>query len=426
MVGESSGYIRQILVDPIFSKVFNKVRIDPNKRSLDRWGTTKAGVMHAVPTGGRLTGKGAGSLTKVYSGCFVVDDSLKPADAYSDAKRNEVNDRFDNTFMSRLANDGVVKDVHGVEHKCARTPMIIIMQRLHQDDLVGFLLKGGSVDKYHYLNIPAIITPDVGTAEWYKKGMDKHMYTHAKPILFDLGRGEGESALWPSRKSLETLQEMRKSNPYTYNSQYAGDPTAEGIGMVKEDWYKEYEEAPLKDIIRTFMTADTASTTKSYSDYSVICYWGLTKLKELFLLDVEVGKYEAPELKAVFENFWKKHAKFNPRYPRLMPKALYMEDKQSGQYLNQQYIRDGKIRVYPIKRDANSGDKITRFMNAVPYFAQERIHLPKNHEHSLHFRREVLAQTGLGNGTGHDDCCDNVSDACELAFGKPVVDYTQW
>lgn len=426
VVGESSGYIRQVLTDPLFSKVFNKVRIDPNKRSLDRWGTTKAGVMHAVPTGGRLTGKGAGSLTTVYSGCFVVDDSLKPADAYSDAKRNEVNDRFDNTFMSRLANDGVVKDVHGVEHKCPRTPMVIIMQRLHQDDLVGFLLKGGSVDKYHYLNIPAIITPDVGTEEWYKKSVDKHMYTHATPILYDLQRGEGESALWPSRKSLETLQEMRRTNPYTFNSQYAGDPTAEGIGMVKDEWVQDYEEPPFKEIVRTFMTADTASTVKTYSDYSVICFWGLTKSKDLYLLDVELGKFETPELKTTFEKFWKKHSKFNPRFPRLLPKALYMEDKSSGQYLNQQYIKDGKVRVIPIKRGSDAGDKVARFMNTVPYFAQGRIFFPKQHEHYLHITREIKAMTGLGNGTGHDDVCDNVSDACEIAYGNPTLDYTTW
>ncbi len=62
------------MMDPLFQRIFPEVRIDPNKRSLERWGTTKAGVMHAVPTGGKLTGKGAGLLVAKYSGCFVVDD----------------------------------------------------------------------------------------------------------------------------------------------------------------------------------------------------------------------------------------------------------------------------------------------------------------------------------------------------------------
>lgn len=55
VVQESSGYIRQIMTDNLFQKIFPAVKIDPNKRSLERWGTTKAGVMHAVPTGGKMT-----------------------------------------------------------------------------------------------------------------------------------------------------------------------------------------------------------------------------------------------------------------------------------------------------------------------------------------------------------------------------------
>ena len=76
IVQESSGYIRTTMQDPLFQKIFPSVRIDPAKRSLERWGTTKMGVMHAVPTGGKLTGKGAGSLSALYSGVFVVDDVM--------------------------------------------------------------------------------------------------------------------------------------------------------------------------------------------------------------------------------------------------------------------------------------------------------------------------------------------------------------
>lgn len=127
---ESSGYIRQIMTDELFQKIFPKVRIDASKRALDRWGTTRAGVMHALPTGGKLTGKGAGSLSTSYSGCFVVDDPIKPINAYSPTMRAEANDRFDNTFMSRLANDGCINDAEGNTIKCARTPMVVIMQRV--------------------------------------------------------------------------------------------------------------------------------------------------------------------------------------------------------------------------------------------------------------------------------------------------------
>lgn len=426
VVAESSGYIRQIMLTPLFQKIFPAVRIDQSKRSLERWGTTRSGVMHSVPTGGKMTGKGAGSLSTVYSGCFVVDDAIKPKDAYSNQVRTEINDRFDNTFMSRLNNGGMINADDGTPIKCSRTPMIIIMQRVHDEDLVGHILRGGSSDKYTYLNIPGVVTPDCGTAEWYERHCTRQAYTHAMPYLYNLGRGAGESALWPSRKSIETLIAMRSATPYTFNSQYMGDPSARGTGLVNEDWWVEWTEIPKGDVLRAFMTADTASTKQDYSDYSVICLWYLLRTGELLLADVELGKYETPELKIVIEKFWKKHTTLDVRYPCLLPTALYLEDKSSGQFLNQQFTRDGNVRVLPVPKDKSSGDKIARFMNALPYYAQGRIVMPAEHKHKAHVMREVLGMTGEGSGTGNDDVIDNISDATAVAYSAKSANYTAW
>lgn len=429
VVLESSGYIRTVMLDPLFQRIFPKVRIDPNKRSLERWGTTKAGVMHAVPTGGKLTGKGAGLLVANYAGCFVVDDVIKPKDAYSDTVRAEINDRFDNTFMSRLANDGCITDAEGKQIECSRTPMVIIMQRVHDQDLVGYILRGGSSDKYHYLNIPGIIEPGVGSAQWYDKLIKKQNYTHAIPILYDLKRGEGQSALWPSRKSLASLLAMKDSNPYTYNSQYAGDPSAQGHGLIKEDWWQEYEPDSFdrSRVIRSFITADTASTEKEYSDYSVLKHWGVTKERDVYCLDIMLGKFEIPKLKEEVIKFWKKCNKLDMRAPCCIPRCVYMEDKSAGQFLNQQFIKDGSVRVQPVPRDGvNANNKVTRFMNAIPFFAQLRVFFPAGHEHIEHVKREVLGFTSLGSGTGHDDCIDNISDMVAVEFSGPSANYEAW
>lgn len=429
VVLESSGYIRAVMLDPLFQRIFPSVRIDPNKRSLERWGTTKAGVMHAVPTGGKLTGKGAGLLVANYAGSFVVDDVIKPKDAYSDTVRAEINDRFDNTFMSRLANDGCIQDAEGNQIDCARTPMVIIMQRVHDQDLVGHILRGGSSDKYHYLNIPAIIEPEVGGEAWYTKLLNKQGYTHAIPILYDLKRGEGESALWPSRKSLASLLAMKQSNPYTYYSQYAGDPSAQGIGLVQEEWWQEYDEESFdrKRVIRSFITADTASTEKEYSDYSVLIHWGVTKEGDVYALDIMLGKFEIPKLKEEVIAFWKKCCKLDMRWPCCIPRAVYMEDKSAGQFLNQQFIKDGTVRVQPVPRDGtNVNNKVTRFMNTITYWAQKRFYFPANHEHTPHCKRELLGFTSMGSGTGHDDVVDNVSDLVAVEFSGPSANYEAW
>lgn len=427
VVLESSGYIRTVMTDPLFQRIFPKVRIDPNKRSLERWGTTRAGVMHAVPTGGKLTGKGAGLLSPKYSGCFVVDDAIKPKDAYSDTVRAEINDRYDNTFMSRLANDGCIT-VDGKQVDCPRTPMIIIMQRVHDTDLVGYLLRGGSSDKYHYLNIPAIIEPDVGSEKWYDTLIKRQGYTHAIPITYDLKRGPGQSALWPSRKSLPSLLSMKAANPYTYNSQYAGDPTAMGHGMIKEEWWREYDPDTFdrSKIVRSFITADTASTAETYSDYSVLKHWGVTKERDVYCLDIMLGKFETPELKTAIIDFWKKCTKLDMRAPCCIPRAVYMEHKSAGQFLNQQFAREGSVRVVEVPRDSKSGDKVARFMNAIPYFSTGRIFFPAGHEHLEHVKREVLAFTSLGSGTGHDDCVDNISDMVAIEFSGPCANYESW
>jgi predicted phage terminase large subunit-like protein len=427
VVQESSGYIRTIMMDPLFQKIFSNVRIDQNKRSLERWGTTKQGVLHAVPTGGKMTGKGAGSLTNIYSGIFCVDDVIKPKDAYSNTIRAEINDRYDNTFMSRLANDGYINDKDGKLVKCPRTPIVIIMQRVHDEDLVGFLLRGGSSDSYHYLNIPALVDKDTGNQEWYDKLISGQAYTNAIPYLYDLKR-EKESALWPARKSYETLKEMQAKTPYTFNSQYMGNPTAQGHGLVSEEWWIEYDKDSFdySTITKTFLTADTASTVKTYSDYSVLIYWGVTRERNLVMLDAIVGKFETPELKKAVVSFWGKCNKLDIRFPRLLPRALYMEDKSSGQFLNQQFVRDGNIRCLPVPRDKSGGDKIARFLNTIPYFAQGRILFPTGHEHIGHMKREVLAMTSQGSGTGHDDVCDNISDAVAIEFSGLSANYLNW
>lgn len=427
VVFESSGYIRDVLSDPLFQRIFPNIKLDPNKRSLERWGTTKSGVMHSVPTGGKLTGKGAGLLSDKYSGLFVVDDVIKPKDAYSDPVRTEINDRYDNTFMSRLANDGEIT-VKGKKVKCARTPMVIIMQRVHDADLVGYLLRGNSSDKYHYLNIPGIVTKETGSAGYYDKLIKKQAFTHAIPILYDLGREEEESALWSSRKSLTSLKAMRDANPYTYNSQYAGEPSAMGHGLVKEEWWKEYDPSSFdrRRVIRSFITADTASTEKEYSDYSVLKHWGITKERDAYCLDIMLGKFEVPELEKQILDFWKKCNKFDINSPNCIPRALYLEDKASGQFLNQRFAAKGQMRLLPVPRDKSGGNKVTRFLNAVPFFSQGKILYPSNHEHIEHIKREILAFTSLGSGTGHDDCVDNVSDLVAIEFSGLSANYTSW
>jgi len=416
---ECTGYIRNIMNDPDFLRVFPDVRMDMAKKSVERLGTLSGGVIHAVPTSGKVTGKGCGTLSDDFSGLMCIDDVIKPEDANSPTERNKINARFSNTLLSRLASE--------------KTPLGIIMQRLHADDLAGFLMKGGTADIYHWLNIPGIITKETGSLNWYEEQMRTHGYTHVVPVTYDLGRDgsefdrHGESSFWPIRKDVTTLQGMREKDPYTFYSQYMGDPTGKGVGVVDMDDIRQYDHLDKKEISYTFMTADTAVTTEDYSSNSVIVYWGVTKRAELLVLDIIKGKYQVPDLIPAVREFWLRYNQFDINYPQMLPKALYMEDKSSGQFLNQQFMKDGTVTVRPVARDGtNSKDKFTRFLNAVPYIKQSRLLLPINHEHTEFMKRELTGATEFGNSTGYWDFCDNVSDAVVIAFSVGQANYENW
>ena len=91
----------------------------------------------ATSVGGTLTGRGGDII--------VIDDPLKPDDAWSEPKRSAANQWFTNTLLSRLDDK--------------RTgAIVVVMQRVHIDDLTGFLL--GQSDEWDVLSLPAVADSD--------------------------------------------------------------------------------------------------------------------------------------------------------------------------------------------------------------------------------------------------------------------------
>jgi predicted phage terminase large subunit-like protein len=431
VLAECSGYIRTIMSDPDFQRVFPDVVIDNNKKSVERLGTMSAGVLHAIPTTGKMTGKGAGALVEGFAGMMSIDDVIKPDDANSPTERDKINNRYSNTLLSRLATE--------------TTPLVIIMQRLHADDLCGFLMKGGSSDTFDWLNIPGVITPETGSKEWYDKQISQYGYTSVKPIEYHLPESEYRhyekhmfegveqlvSSFWSVRKKISTLLGLLLKDAYTFYSQYMGMPIGKGKSALKDaniHTYKgTYADLDKRKIRYTFLTADTASTTKTYSDPSVACHWGLLRSGELILLDVIIDKWEVPELIIAMRKFWKDCNKVDTNHPRLRPRGFYIEDKASGLFLNQQFTKDKTVRVKPVPRDGNAGnDKFSRFMNTIPYFEAGKILLPEDHEHFEYMKRELLGQSEYGSATGHDDFADNVSDATVIVYSAGSMNYEDW
>jgi phage terminase large subunit-like protein len=257
--------------------------------------TTANGYRLATSNGGVLTGRGADII--------LIDDPLKPEEALSDTQRQAANDWFSHTLYSRLNNKR-----HGA--------IVIIMQRLHEDDLVGHVL---AQEPWEVVCFPAIADED-----------EVHeIETILGPQIFTRRRGD---ALHPEREPLETLDRIRRTiGEYNFAGQYQQSPAPLGGGLVKVEWFKRYGE---KDRPESFdhivQSWDTANKATELSDFSVCTTWGI-KGKNLYLLNVLRKRLEYPALKrAVREQQNLFHAN-----------VVLIEDKASGTQLIQELIVEG-------------------------------------------------------------------------------------
>lgn len=133
---------RNLVQETAFKRVFPEFKLRDDSKAKDDWRTVAGGVCYAQGTGGTITGFGAGKIRKEFGGAIIIDDPHKASEASSDTIRGNVIEWFQNTLESRTNSPD--------------TPIIVIMQRLHEQDLAGWLLDGGNGEEWEHLCLPAI------------------------------------------------------------------------------------------------------------------------------------------------------------------------------------------------------------------------------------------------------------------------------
>lgn len=380
---ENSDKTKDLICLPDFQELA-EVTIRTNSKAKDRWKTDQGGGLLAKAAGGPITGFRAGYMDKTaFTGALVVDDPLKPDDAFSPTKRKTVNNRATNTFRSRLAHEGV--------------PIVVIMQRLHGVDFVGHLLTGGTGEIWDHLDLPVLIDH---TAEYPKE------WTHGRPIKHDLPEGP----LWPEKQSLAEIEILR-ADAYTFASQYMQRPVSIEGALFDMSGLKWYVEGELPEVEYYRMYGDTAQKTGERNDFSVIELWAKFKGGGAGLIDLVRGKWEAPELEKNALAFWEKHK-------GKVVRGLKVEDKVSGTGLIQSLKRQG----IPVEGIQRNRDKYTRGLDAAPWVATGQVWLPKNAAFTEALRYEL--QTFDGLGTGFDDQVDPLMDAIADMLGGYTLTYS--
>ena len=380
----NSTLIRDTVISPEYQELF-PMAIRNDVSSKKKWYTEQGGGLYATSAGGQVTGFRAGRMEQdKFTGALVIDDPIKPDDAYKDTVRNKINNRFMNTFKSRLALE-------------SDTPIILIMQRVHEEDPSGFLLTGGTGEKWHHLLLPVEI-PDKPVKEWYPQE-----YTHGIPIEYNLPPG----ALWPMKHTQEDIDLMEKADPYTKASQYDQKPSPKGGAVFKDEFWKYYNSNALpKDILFKRIYADTAQEKGEHNDYTVFQCWAYSPSMGILLIDLFREKLETPELTTAFVAFWNKH-KYKHKVNLIGVQLAVIEKKSSGSGLVQIMKKKNNI---PVKGIDRTRGKVVRAMDTVPQIASGNVWLPEDAEWLSDFLSECRKFTPLMTHK-NDDQIDPLMDA---------------
>lgn len=320
---DNSSQTKEYIESEAFQSLW-QMELKKDAQGKKKWFNKDGGGVYATASGGAITGFGAGvAESKEFSGAIIIDDPLKPDDANSDAKRSSVNERYNSTIRSRV-ND-------------RETPIIVIMQRLHEDDLSGFLLSGGSGEEWEHLCLPAL--------------------------------NENNEPLWNDKHSFKELEQIRQANRYNFAGQYMQQPAPEEGGEWRKEWFRilDKSEIPLQSLKWELIIdgAYTKDTKNDPSGFQIGAKWNND-----YVILSSIDKYlEMPEL-----------IKFIPNHidaSGVKVSLTLVEPKASGKSIVQILRTEAKINIAEIKTKFVNSSKIENARACSSYIEGGRVILVK-------------------------------------------------
>lgn len=342
---------RHIISSDWYGRLFPEMGLSTEQNEKHKFTTSAFGHRIATSIGGTITGEGGNFL--------ILDDPQNPAQVQGEATRRQANQWFDHTFATRLDDK-------------RRGVIIVVMQRLHADDLTGHLLDKGGWER---LSIPAI--------------------AERKTIYAIRGAEfirEAGSEMHPGREDAGLLTKARQElGSAIFAAQYQQEPVPEDGQMVRKEWLRRYTDMP-NGFLRVVQSWDTAIKAGTQHDASVCLTIGECE-EGHFILDALCLRTEYPGLRRAVERMAECHT----------PDLILMEDKASGQSLLQDLRRHSPH--LPMLGICPTVDKVTRFAAVSALIEAGKLWLPKEAPWVAGFERELLAFPAVA----HDDQVDALS-----------------
>lgn len=361
LASKMTGDFRRLIETPMFRELFPAMRLH-GKNTETEQRTSAGGHRYATSVGGTMTGRGGDII--------IIDDPIRADGVMSDAERTAVNDWFRNTVISRLDDK-------------TTGAIVIVMQRLHTDDLVGNLTEAEG-HGWTVVNIPAIAVEDCSYRVSNRKGQEFH---HRK-------KGD---VLDPHREPLEVLNELRRNmGSSRFASHYQQTPHPPGGNLIYREWLIDYTaELDLEHADSVLQSWDTAANAEEHNDFSVCTTWAVFG-DQYYLLDVFRRRVEFPALKQAALSLIR----------RFRPNIVMIENAGTGHSLRQELLAELRNQPRPPKlhKPTPRGDKITRVDGVTAMLEQGRVHIPQQALWRDEFLKELLAFPS----SKHDDQVDSV------------------
>lgn len=390
---ENSAKVKDIILTEEFQLLWPHIKLRDDAKAKKKWYTEQGGGIYATSSGGAVTGFGAGERTSaedsgdrshiqeleelglvldwfdseqhddnLFSGAIIIDDPIKPEDAASPVIRKSINGRMNSTIVSRV--------------NSPKTPIIVIMQRVHEEDTTGFLLdpNAGTGDVWKHLMLPALIENEDGTY----------------------------SSICPNVHSVESLLKKRKADP-NFSGQYQQTPTPATGGVVSLNWFERYRIEPV-EFDQIVISCDTAYKPGQENDPSVAMVFGKFR-RRWYVLRIWRERVTYPNLKRTVAALCDLYS----------PHALLVEDKASGQSLIQDFREEGR----PVIAIQPEGDKKTRMLTQAPLLEAGLVLLPESSDWMSEFQNEIV-NFPVGK---HDDQVDALSQF--LKWSRKAITFEQ-
>jgi predicted phage terminase large subunit-like protein len=332
--------------------IFPGLRFSAIKNTQSEVVTTLNGFRLAISVDGTLTGRGGDII--------IIDDPIAALAARSQKAREHVVDWYFNTLLSRLDDK-------------QNGAIVLVMQRLHEDDLAGVLLRGS--DEWTVVSLPAIAEQD----EEIPIGNERIHFRRAGDVLH------------PEREPREVLESLQmQAGPEMFAAQYQQQPIPPGGGTIKRDWVRRYDQLPKSGLI--IQSWDVANKQGEENDYSVCTTWVVHE-KKYYLKDLLRGRFDFPTLKRRVSEQAKLHK----------ASQVLIEDAGFGTALIQEF-KTADFSVVAVKPEH---DKKIRMAIRAAKFENGQVLFPKEAPWLAELESELFA---FPNGR-HDDQVDSISQA---------------